>query len=149
VNKLSICTFGCVAALLSPAAAQADVPDLLGAWECEGTDVVFRSGDWSVVEPGVIEITEQRGALFTGLNHWSVTPDSDVGGHYDDELTSSASVSFLGAIDTTDNSITIVSHGDTHLFTGDLVDDNTIRFVMSESGDHAWIAIKTCWRNPG
>ncbi len=149
VKKLSICVLVCVAALLRPAAAQSDVPDLLGVWDCGSTDTVFRQDGWAAVESVVIEITKQRGELFTGLNRWSLTSDSDVRGHYDGELTSGASVSFLGAIDTTDNSITAVSHGDTHLYTGKLVDDNTIRLVMSESGEHAWIAINTCRRNPG
>lgn len=68
MNKFSFCALVCVAALSQPVAAQTDVPDLLGEWECGRTDAVFRQGDWAVVEPSVIEITEQRGKLFAGLN---------------------------------------------------------------------------------
>lgn len=149
MNRLLICTFACAAALLNPVVAQAETPDLVGLWECGGTDTVFRQGQWATTKNTVIEITEQRGALFIGFNRWELPSDSDASGHYDGKLTPGASVTFLGAVDTSDNSLTMVSHSDTHNYKGELVDDNTLRLIMSESGEHAWIAINTCRRNPG
>lgn len=129
----------------SPSQASDDVPNIVGTWPCDDATALLK-GTWTDGVQRTLEITEQKGASFTGMWNWAVNPDHGVKGEHGGELTHSSSVPLLGVFGWDNQTLNIVAHGDTHLQQWQLANDDTMEIVAFKSGDHAWVGRVICRR---
>ncbi len=89
------------------AALAQDVPSLLGTWK-SASHLVQTFKGFGHVE-SVIEVTEQRGAVFSGTVGWQI---AGTHGHDGARQTPSAKEKLIGVVGWDNQSVTLVEHGD-------------------------------------
>jgi len=109
------------------------VPDLIGTWR--GPYSVIRSNGFA---DGVLElkVVEQRGPLLKVEKAWKVASGGapgDVGG----ELFTDAEEPLVGVIGFDGRQIQLAEQGDEGIYSGRLVDPDTIEFIYIESDRQA------------
>lgn len=124
-----------------------EMPDLVGQWACDPAPMVIRD-QWTTLTY-TFAIADQREALFTGEMHWSLPKDAGAEGNQGGADSFSGTIKVLGMIGWDGKTVEMVAYGDGHRHSGTLVDNDTIRFEHSETGDNAWVSRSTCRRQAG
>lgn len=128
------------AGLTVSSSADDGIPDLTGNWSVTLGYVILADGKVNQYPDDyvgqVIEIKDQTGAVFKATQ--TITPRSDTttGTHAGAPLRGQTT-DLLGAIDGTGPFVVLVDIGDTTQYQCNLEDEDTMRCLVAEAGDHA------------
>ena len=114
-------------------------PDLVGTWVVVKAEGAFGTQVVDTLPRAELIIDMQDGAVFAGRAEHELgedDPDFRVG----DEPVRAASEPFTGIVGWDNTSLTIVEREDTSVWTGSLLNNDTMALVYFEPGAHAFIA---------
>jgi hypothetical protein len=134
IERLSAAAAGLFASLMAvPAMAQDAIPDLRGIWAGD-----YKLMRWNGEAEGVMQFRfiEQDGPLVKAEKSWQIKPGGtpgSVGG----KLVTDAVEPMVGVIDFDGERFFLTEQGDGGVYTGRLVDDDTMEILYFEAGDTA------------
>lgn len=117
----------------------ATLPDLTGTWEVVHSEGAFGTELVATLPRAELIINMQEGAVFAGTAEYELGPD-DPDFQVGDEAVRVAAEPFTGIVGWDNKGLTMVERGDTSVWTGELLNAETMALVYYEAGDHAFIA---------
>ncbi|MCP4386114.1 MAG: hypothetical protein GY798_32695 [Hyphomicrobiales bacterium] len=115
------------------------LPNLMGTWVVVHSEGAFGIEIVTTLPRAELIIDMQSGPVFAGSAEYELgsdDPDFQVG----DEAVRMATEPFTGMIGWDNKSLTMVERGDTSVWTGTLLNAETMALVYYEAGEHAFIA---------
>ena len=128
------------------AVAAENIPWLTGTWHAK-FKLQTRQGISDC--GGTLTITQQNEHLFRGTFSWSVDPATGIRADVNRRVGQKGTESVLGLLAWDNKSISMADAGDKGYWSGQLVDDQTMKLIYTESQRHAAVFRATFVRKKG
>lgn len=114
-------------------------PDLVGTWNVVRSGGAFGTEFVGTLPHAQMIVDEQQGAVFVGVLEYELD-DGQPDFHDGNQPVRMAKEPFTGVIGWDNRSLTIVERGDTSVWSGELLNGETMAVIYAEPGEHAFIA---------
>jgi len=121
------------------AGASAAPPNLIGTWEIVRSEGAFGTEFVGTLPSAQITIETQQGAVFIGAIAYELA-DEHPDFHDGSGPVRMAEEAFTGVIGFDNRTLTMVERSDTSVWTGSLLNADTMALIYFEPGEHAFIA---------
>ncbi|WP_421722826.1 hypothetical protein [Bauldia sp.] len=142
MRKLGLALTAALVLAGTPSLSVADdgIPDLTGTWSVTLGTTILADGTVNQhpqdYASHVFEITDQTGSVFKATHTLVPKEETKTGTHSGTPLRGQTT-NLIGAVDGTGPFVILADIGDTTTFQCNLIDEETMRCLAAEAGDHA------------